>query len=671
MMYLFLVFLSLAFVWVRAFPGSENPVMVVPKLVVPSTRSCTIQILTAACSGYYQVTQAPFKFPKNCDSPDDWAQIVLHLHGAVKGVQFDRYGAFWINGLEVLRLTTPEPTQAGITWDVEKDVSDLKTFFKANAHNLTSYLLIPNVVDSTYTGVIYANISLTFYLASPLVTTLGPLNSGPYLTQIQAAGETAFALTLVAAILSLVAAVSALQRFFQNTAFPKIIGASSAFISMVVSVAAFANWHVNGYLAFRDNAFGQVDSQFITSYEYYGFNVVVIGCIFSLVTFVFHISASSFTSFHKTPTTAAETALLSGALITSLLSTGLFLVGVTAWSTNYVNIINVAWSFFGLQPKVGNIVLGNAKAFLGLQGLVIASSRGGSSSFIAWSTLSSSDTGVEAIPDHQYFLPLTNAPIVSPGNPMGALTISGTQKQTYDFALSQIKDNIYVSDGLYAQIYATPHGCEEFYYSNVPNNASASLGICGGGAYREILVEIDGLFANSVIPFPVVYTGGINPYLWRPLSGIMSFNIPAYVLDLSPFLGLLADGKHHNISVSVLNNGDQGFWLVDVGLLIKESASGATHNLFQNTPANVIVNSTFDAYYDTGARVTVEELERIYKNESGKQIPLITFNTFASREFYVKSTFSTANKRNVSRSVHNVLSLNNTNNIIEGKTLYY
>jgi hypothetical protein len=33
----------------------------------------------------------------------------------------------------------------------------------------------------------------------------------------------------------------------------------------------------------------------------------------------------------------AETALLAGALVTSLLSTGLFLVGVTAWSTNYGN----------------------------------------------------------------------------------------------------------------------------------------------------------------------------------------------------------------------------------------------------------------------------------------------------------------------------------------------
>ena len=37
----------------------------------------------------------------------------------------------------------------------------------------------------------------------------------------------------------------------------------------------------------------------------------------------------------------AETyGLLASALVTSLLSTGLFLVGVSAWSTQYVTVIN-------------------------------------------------------------------------------------------------------------------------------------------------------------------------------------------------------------------------------------------------------------------------------------------------------------------------------------------
>ena len=116
--------------------------------------------------------------------------------------------------------------------------------------------------------------------------------AGLYVSQVQAAGEVAFALTLVAAVMSFVAAVTAIQRFFENTAFPKLVGATSAFIAFVVSVAAFSNWHVNGYLKFRDNAFGTVvGSNEITNYEYYGFNVVIVGWVFSLVTFTLHVAA--------------------------------------------------------------------------------------------------------------------------------------------------------------------------------------------------------------------------------------------------------------------------------------------------------------------------------------------------------------------------------------------
>jgi len=49
---------------------------------------------------------------------------VLDFYGSVAGVQFDRYGALWLGGFELLRLTTPEPSPDGISWHVEKDVTD-------------------------------------------------------------------------------------------------------------------------------------------------------------------------------------------------------------------------------------------------------------------------------------------------------------------------------------------------------------------------------------------------------------------------------------------------------------------------------------------------------------------------------------------------------------------
>ena len=45
--------------------------------------------------------------------------MVLEWEGAVKGVQFDRYGALWLGEVELLRTTTPEPSPDGIEWRIE------------------------------------------------------------------------------------------------------------------------------------------------------------------------------------------------------------------------------------------------------------------------------------------------------------------------------------------------------------------------------------------------------------------------------------------------------------------------------------------------------------------------------------------------------------------------
>lgn len=120
---------------------------------------------------------------------------------------------------------------------------------------------------------------------------------------------------------------------------------------------------------------------------------------------------------------------------------------------------------------------------------------------------------------------------------------------------------------------ASPHGCEEFWYTNIDNDTLASeLGLCGGGVYRELQVYVDDRLAGAVNPYFVLYTGGINPYLWRPLTGIMSFDIPAYKFDLTP-LGL-NDGKVHNITVRVEGGDSQGgVWYLDSSLVIYHNSS--------------------------------------------------------------------------------------------------
>lgn len=118
-------------------------------------------------------------------------------------------------------------------------------------------------------------------------------------------------------------------------------------------------------------------------------------------------------------------------------------------------------------------------------------------------------------------------------------------------------------------LYATNHGCDEFWYTNVPDAYAAahkSDGLCGGGTYREIAVAVDGRPAYVVYPFPYIWTGGINPLLWRPLSAIDTLNVPAYRVDLDPWAGVLSDGKPHTISLVV--NGNRGSWPLDANLLL-------------------------------------------------------------------------------------------------------
>uniref|UniRef100_A0A0D9UY49 Peptide N-acetyl-beta-D-glucosaminyl asparaginase amidase A N-terminal domain-containing protein n=1 Tax=Leersia perrieri TaxID=77586 RepID=A0A0D9UY49_9ORYZ len=107
------------------------------------------------------------------------------------------------------------------------------------------------------------------------------------------------------------------------------------------------------------------------------------------------------------------------------------------------------------------------------------------------------------------------------------------------------------------EVYLSYHGDDEFWYTYLnPND--------GNGPFREVTVLIDGDIVGAVWPFPVIYTGGINAYLWRPISGIGSFNLPSYDIELTPFLGKLLDGQEHEIGFGVTDA--QDYWYIDGNL---------------------------------------------------------------------------------------------------------
>ncbi|XP_051143814.1 peptide-N4-(N-acetyl-beta-glucosaminyl)asparagine amidase A-like [Andrographis paniculata] len=117
------------------------------------------------------------------------------------------------------------------------------------------------------------------------------------------------------------------------------------------------------------------------------------------------------------------------------------------------------------------------------------------------------------------------------------------------------------------EIYVSFHGNDESWYSNPPNSYIAKNHLLterGNGAYREIEVKIDGFSVGSVIPLPVIYSGGINPFFWKPLAPIGAFDLPSYQLELTPILSKLLDSRSHTFQIQVTDA--ISYWLVDANL---------------------------------------------------------------------------------------------------------
>lgn len=112
-------------------------------------------------------------------------------------------------------------------------------------------------------------------------------------------------------------------------------------------------------------------------------------------------------------------------------------------------------------------------------------------------------------------------------------------------------------DRAYVSVLAQPQSGDEFWYSCGPDEHVDVTG-CGGTAFREAEVSIDGTLAGIVPISGWIYSGGIDPALWRPITGIQTFNLRPYLVDITPFAGLLDNGQPHTVSIKVVT-GDPAF----------------------------------------------------------------------------------------------------------------
>ncbi len=106
----------------------------------------------------------------------------------------------------------------------------------------------------------------------------------------------------------------------------------------------------------------------------------------------------------------------------------------------------------------------------------------------------------------------------------------------------------------YLDLITQSQGSDEFWYFGVPDDLAGTLESSGGTAFREAEITVDGTPAGVAPVFPWIYTGGIDPYLWRPIPGVQTLNFVPYRVDLTPFAGLLSNGQPHTLGVRIFNN---------------------------------------------------------------------------------------------------------------------
>ncbi|MGC2636824.1 MAG: peptide-N4-asparagine amidase [Acidobacteriaceae bacterium] len=172
-------------------------------------------------------------------------------------------------------------------------------------------------------------------------------------------------------------------------------------------------------------------------------------------------------------------------------------------------------------------------------------------------------------------------PVNGTGGDAGTLNTTTDQiTQTLD-----LPENV---ESAYLDVIAQSQSNDEFWYTCVPNDEASNLESCGGTAFRETEVSLDGQPAGVAPVYPWIYTGGIDPYLWEPIPGVQTLDFKPYRVNLTPFAGELADGYTHTVGVSVYNA--DSYFLATANLLVyldhgaKKTTGGVISNTLSMAP---------------------------------------------------------------------------------------
>ncbi|WP_260735865.1 peptide-N4-asparagine amidase [Tunturiibacter lichenicola] len=190
---------------------------------------------------------------------------------------------------------------------------------------------------------------------------------------------------------------------------------------------------------------------------------------------------------------------------------------------------------------------------------------------------------------------------------------SGNSPATLNTGADQVTQTVTLPrnvEKVYLDVISQSQIGDEFWYFCVPNDVAGELESCGNSAFRETEISIDGKPAGVAPVYPWIFTGGLDPYLWIPITGVQTLNFKPYRVDLTPFAGVLGDGSEHTVAISVFNA--NGYFLSTANLLVytdhgsKEVTGGLLSNTLSAEPTpQVSENLATDSTGTTTGTVAV------------------------------------------------------------------
>ncbi len=170
---------------------------------------------------------------------------------------------------------------------------------------------------------------------------------------------------------------------------------------------------------------------------------------------------------------------------------------------------------------------------------------------------------------------------------------------------------------LYSYGFSGGKTADEFWYDGTP-------------AFRAISVSVDGSPLVTTQPFEYINTGGIDLFLWDPVTGAYTANDLPYQVDVTAALGLIEGTHTLNASVFGVATGSDWFVAGELLLYTNASVTGAT---IASDPTPQV---TFSNGSSGGAQT--ESVTRSYSYESN--IDYVSGNELASS--WTNETFTAA-----------------------------